>query len=99
MDDFEDAPSIKDFGPNTSLRKRRIWGSACLVFVFAFFGGITIFLNGPSTIEGGISFAVDGTETPPFWALALGMGTVLAISIGAPILADKLPKIEDKSGD
>ena len=99
MDELEDAPPAKEFGPSSSSRKRRLWGIVCVLLVIGFLYAATT-LSGESNIQqGGMSFGRDTAETPPIWALALGIFVVLAVSIGAPVLANKLPKIEDKSDD
>ena len=97
MDEPEDAPLIKDFGPPTSLRKKRLWGAVCLVLAIGFLVVSTAMSDGSSIQDGSMTFGRDTAKTPPIWAIALGICTVLAISIGAPVLANKLPKIDENS--
>ncbi len=99
MDEPEDAPLIKDFGPPTSLRKKRLWGTVCLVLAIGFLVVSTAMSDGSSIQDGSMTFGRDTAKTPPIWAIALGICTVLAISIGAPVLANKLPKIDENSDD
>ncbi len=97
MNDFEELPPVKDFGPEASLRRRRMWGIGLMIVVLSFLG-VVIFILGDGTncIDGCMSFGSATNEEPPLWLLLLGICVIVAISVIAPVLADKLPKIEEK---
>jgi len=97
MSDFEDLPPVKDFGPKASLRRRRTWGFGLIFVVLSFLGVVTFILgDGTNCSDGCISFGNSNNDEPPIWLFMIGVGVVLVVSIFAPVLADKLPKIEEK---
>jgi len=90
-----DLPPVKDFGPEASLRKRRIWGASLMILVLAFLSVVTFILgDGTNCGDGCMNFGNSTGEEMPIWALILGASIIIAIALGAPVLADKLPKIE-----
>ena len=96
-DQISELPPVKDFGPEASLRKRRLWGIGLMIVVLSFFGVVTFVLgDGTNCTDGCMNFGSDNKEEMPVWLFAIGAGIVVIISIFAPVLADKLPKIETK---
>ena len=63
-----------------------------------YFLGVVTFILGDGTncSDGCISFGNSNNDEPPIWLFMIGVGVVLVVSIFAPVLADKLPKIEEK---
>ena len=95
MNDIEDNAAVKDFGPEARLRKRRIWGISLMVVVLGFLGVVTFVLgDGTNCGDGCLGFGADNKEEVPVWLFAIGAGIVVMISVFAPVLANKLPKIE-----
>ncbi|MBT3915505.1 MAG: hypothetical protein HOF23_03975 [Rhodospirillaceae bacterium] len=92
----EDLPPVKDFGPEASLRRRRFWGIGLMIGVLGFLGVVTFVLgDGTNCSDGCMNFGNSTNEAPPVWLFMVGVGVILCIAVFAPILADKLPKIEE----
>ena len=97
MNEIDDLPPVKDFGPEASLRRRRIWGVGLMIVVLTFFDVVTFVLgDGTNYGDGCMNFSNSTNEEPPVWLFMIGVGVVLCVAIFAPVLADKLPKIEEK---
>ncbi len=97
MNEIDDLPPVKDFGPEASLRRRRIWGVGLMIVVVTFFGVVTFALgDGTNCGDGCMNFSNSANEEPPVWLFMIGVGVVLCVAIFTPVLADKLPKIKEK---
>tara|TARA_B100000315_G_scaffold260613_1_gene323430 strand:- start:55 stop:351 length:297 start_codon:yes stop_codon:yes gene_type:complete len=97
MSELEELPPVKDFGPQANLRRRRIWGIGLMIVVLSFLGVVTFVLgDGTNCSDGCMNFGNSTGEEPPVWLFMIGVGVIVCISVLAPVLADKLPKIEEK---
>ena len=100
MYESEDLPPQKDFGPNSSLLKRRILGGACIAIVLAFLWFVVTVLGERFSCEGGCtSFTAEGHQPPATWLLFLGAGVVVAISLIVPALAERSARSREAGKD
>lgn len=89
MQETNHGPPQKDFGPDTSFLKRRIWGGICIAVVLAFLWFMIAVLGETFTCEGCSSFHSEDYEAPATWILVLGALVVVAISLIVPALAER----------
>lgn len=86
MDPTEDPPQ-KDYGPQSSLLTRRVWGGICIAAVLAFLGAVVAVSGDGSRCESCTSFGANGeNEALPAWLLVLGAIAVVGVSLTAPLL-------------
>ena len=68
MNEIDDLPPVKDFGPEASLRRRRIWGVGLMIVVLTFFDVVTFVLgDGTNYGDGCMNFSNSTNEKPPVW--------------------------------
>ena len=89
MDDLDVTPPQRDYGPNSSLLKRRIMGGICIALVVGFVWFVVAVLGDSFTCEDCISFGSGESEAMPTWMLVVGAAVVVAVALIVPALAEK----------
>ena len=90
-DPLHDPATDKEFGPQTSLRKRRLWGVFLIVVVLAFIG-FAVNMGEPT----GNAYFGENEAPMPWWVFALLAGLLLAVGVGG---AAYIERYVDKTTD
>lgn len=90
----------REYGPQTSLLKRRLWGGGAIAVILSFVAGIVFMFDTTVAKEGETvpGFFATGDAPPSPWIFALAAIVVIVVAISAHRLGGQ-KKDDEQTGD